>query len=623
LSAVAAGRKSVGRLVLGAIGVVYGDIGTSPLYVMKQTFTGSHPLELAAMHIHGVLSLVFWSITIVVSIKYAGLMMRADNNGEGGSLSLLARISRVLDGRRLTWSAAVLGVFAAALFYGDSMITPAISVFSAVEGLEVIAPDLGVWVEPVTLAILIGLFAIQRFGTGKVGYLLGPITSLWFAVLAFIGVLHIFDEPSVLLALNPYYAIDFFIANKITAFLALGSVVLAVTGAEALFTDMGHFGKAPIRIAWFWLVFPALILNYFGQGALLIGNPAAIENPFYHLVPAWAVPWLVVLATAATVIASQAVISGAFSVTRQAIQLGYLPRMNIVHTSSGEIGQVYIPFVNWLLMVFVVALVIGFDSSDNLAAAYGVAVTGTMLIDTLLISIVIVLIWKWHPILTSVVIGTFLIVDLAFLSSNLTKVPSGGWFPLAVGLLMFVMLTTWKRGRELVLERIGNDTLPVESFIEAVGDVRRVEGTGVFMSSNNHIVPHAMLHNLKHNKVLHERVVLLTLRYAQTPAVPDDERLQIQPLGANFYRMDARFGFMEDPDVPKALELAAARGLKFDTMSTSFFLSRETLIPSSMPGMAKWRERLFSWMSRSATSAMDFFRIPPNRVVELGTQIEI
>ena len=609
--------------MLGAIGVVYGDIGTSPLYTIKQTFTGSHPLELDRVHIYGVLSLVFWSITMIVSIKYAGFMMRADNNGEGGSLSLLARISQVLEGRRLTWSAAVLGVFAAALFYGDSMITPAMSVFSAVEGLEVIAPDLGVWVEPVTLAILVGLFAIQRFGTGRVGYLLGPITSLWFGVLAFTGVMHIYDEPSVLQALNPYYAINFFLTEQLTAFLALGSVVLAVTGAEALFTDMGHFGKAPIRIAWFWLVFPALILNYFGQGALLIDNPAAIENPFYYLVPMWAVPWLVVLATAATVIASQAVISGAFSVTRQAIQLGYLPRMNIVHTSSGEIGQVYIPFVNWLLMVFVVALVIGFDSSDNLAAAYGVAVTGTMLIDTLLISIVIVMIWKWNRALTCAVIVSFLIVDLAFLSSNLTKVPNGGWFPLAVGLLMFVLLTTWKRGRSLVFDRMSTDTLPVESFIEAIGDVQRVEGTGVFMSSNNRIVPHAMLHNLKHNKVIHERVVLLTLRYAQTPTVPDEERLQVQALGANFYRMDARFGYMEDSDVPKVLELAAKRGVMFDTMSTSFFLSRETLIPSRMPGMAVWREHLFSWMSRNATSAKDFFRIPPNRVVELGTQIEI
>ena len=609
--------------MLGALGVVYGDIGTSPLYTMRQTFSGPHQLDLDRAHIYGVLSLIFWSITLIVSIKYAGFMMRADNNGEGGSLSLLARISRVFDEGRLHWSAAVLGVFAAALFYGDSMITPAMSVFSAVEGLEVIAPDLGQWVEPVTLSILVGLFAIQRFGTGRVGFLLGPITSLWFAVLAFTGTVHIVNEPSVLWALNPYYAVDFFLTEKTTAFLALGSVVLAVTGAEALFTDMGHFGKAPIRIAWFWLVFPALILNYFGQGALLLVNPAAIENPFFHLVPSWAVLPLVVLATAATVIASQAVISGTFSVTRQAIQLGYLPRMNIVHTSYGEIGQVYIPFVNWLLMVFVAALVMGFDSSDNLAAAYGVAVTGTMLIDTLLISIVIVTIWKWNPVLTIVVIVTFLIVDLAFLSSNLTKVPHGGWFPLAIGLLMFVLLTTWKRGRELVLDRVSADTLPVEAFIEAIGDVQRVEGTGVFMSSNNHMVPHAMLHNLKHNKVVHERVVLMTLRYAQTPTVPDEERVAIQPLGANFYRMDARFGFMEDSDVPKVLELAGKRGITFDTMSTSFFLSRETLIPSRMPGMAVWREHLFSWMSRNATSAKDFFRIPPNRVVELGTQIEI
>jgi KUP system potassium uptake protein len=608
--------------VLGAIGVVYGDIGTSPLYTMRQTFSGAHSLDLDRAHVFGVLSLIFWSITLIVSLKYALLMMRADNNGEGGSLSLLARVSDVLEGR-LTYVAAALGVFAAALFYGDSMITPAISVFSAVEGLQVIAPDLDPWVEPTTLAILIGLFAIQRYGTGAVGKLFGPVMTLWFVVLLVTGAMHVIDQPGVLLALDPRYAVDFFLTEKVNAFLALGSVVLAVTGAEALFTDMGHFGRAPIRLAWFWFVLPALVINYFGQGALLLRYPSAIENPFFHLVPSWALVPLIVLAAAATIIASQAVISGTFSVTRQAIQLGYLPRMEIIHTSPGEIGQVYVPFVNWTVMIFVAALVLGFDSSSNLAAAYGVAVTGTMFIDTILISIVIVTIWHWNRLLTVLVIGTFLTVDLAFFTSNLTKVWHGGWFPLVIGLAVFVLLTTWKRGRALVFDRISVDTLPVEAFIESIGDVPRVPGTGVFMSSNNRIVPHAMLHNLKHNKVIHERVVLMTLRYAQTPAVADSERVFVQPLGANFYRMDARFGYMEDSDVPKVLELAATKGLRFDTMSTSFFLSRETLIPSRMPGMAVWREHLFSWMSRNATSAKDFFRIPPNRVVELGTQIEI
>ncbi len=610
--------------MLGAIGVVFGDIGTSPLYTMKESFAGPHPLALDAMHVYGVVSLIFWSVMLVVSFKYVTLMMRADNKGEGGSLALLTLVSNLVQGTRMVPVVALLGIFAAALFYGDSMITPAISVLSAVEGLEVVAPGLDDYIVPITVVILVCLFLVQKHGTAAMGRLFGPVTLIWFLTLAALGVASIVKHPEILWALNPMYAAEFFVTDQWLAFLALGSVVLALTGAEALYADMGHFGRPPIRRAWFFVVLPALILNYFGQGALLISEPSAIDNPFFRLAPDWA-QWPVLgLATAATIIASQAVISGAFSVTRQAVQLGYLPRLKVLHTSEAEIGQIYVPFVNWALLGAVIMLVLGFGSSTNLAAAYGVAVTGTMFIDTLLLSFVVLLAWKiprWQGIAMLVV---FLIVDVSFLGANLTKIPDGGWFPLFAGLALFVLLTTWKRGRALVRAGQARDAIPVETFLSSLSPkITRVQGAAVYMSGNSQGVPHALLHNLKHNKVLHELNVFMTMQIEEVPRLNNEEALEVTELGEGFYRIVYHYGFLQDPDVPRALRLAGTRGLKCNMMQTSFFLGRETIIPSVRPGMAMWRESLFAWMTRNATSAMDFFQIPANRVVELGSQIEI
>ena len=614
----------VGRLTIAAIGVVFGDIGTSPLYAMKESFLGAHAVELTPAHVYGVLSLVFWSVMLLVSVKYVMVVMRADNKGEGGSLALLALVSRAVQGTNTSFLVLVLGVFAAALFYGDSMITPAISVLSAVEGIALYTPKLADYVVPLTVVILVGLFVLQSHGTTRVGGLFGPVMVLWFVTLAALGVVAIARHPTILYALSPTYAIQFFVIDGMKAFLTLGTVVLAVTGAEALYADMGHFGREPIRRAWFFFVLPALMLNYLGQGALLLDNPEAVRNPFYGLAPEWALLPMVVLSTVATVIASQAVISGAFSVTQQAIQLGLVPRMKIAHTSSHEIGQIYIPFINWTLMVFVVALVLGFGSTTNLAAAYGVAVTGTMTIDTLLAFLFARLVARWTLLSSLGLFGTFLVIDLAYVGANLVKVLDGGWFPLGIGLAFFVLLTTWKRGRQLLFERLRSDTIPMDVFLRSSKkNVHRVGGTAIYMTGSVDTVPHALLHNLKHNKVLHERNIMLTVVTVDVPTWPDAERLEIRDLGSGFWRVVVRFGFMDIADVPKALELGATRGLPIELFDTSFFLSREAIRPSIRPGMPLWREALFAWMSRNATSATDFFKLPPDRVVEVGTTVEI
>ena len=614
-------QGSLARLALGAVGVVFGDIGTSPLYAFRETFAGHHPLPLDRLHIFGVLSVVFWSMMLIVTIKYITVLLRADNKGEGGSLALLALISRKGLGG---WWVVMLGIIACSLFYGDSMITPAISVLSAVEGLSVVEARLEPIVVPLACAILVGLFLLQRRGTAKVGALFGPVVCIYFITLAALGLSNIHQDWSILQALSPHHAARFFIDDTLRAFLALGSVVLAVTGAEALYADMGHFGRRPIRAAWIYFVFPALMLNYLGQGALLLANPAAIENPFYLMAPeALRLP-LVFVAVLATIIASQAVISGAFSVTQAAIQLGFIPRMRVLHTSATAYGQIYIPLVNWLLMGLVITLVVTFGSSSNLAAAYGIAVTGAMLIDTLLLSVVVFALWKWNRWLGAATIGLFLIVDIAYVAANLTKVPDGGWFPLLVGISLFTVLTTWRKGRYLMTRRLRESAMPIEVFIRSArGSAARVPGTAVFMTSTPEGVPHALLHNLKHNKVLHERIIILTVRIAEVPWVEDAQRFELTPLGDDFYRLILNYGFMQEPDVPAGLKLVDGCGPRFRMMDTSFFLARQTLLPSARPGMAVWREKLFAWMLNNAETAMSFFKLPTNRVVELGSQVEI
>jgi KUP system potassium uptake protein len=617
---------SLAKLTLGAMAVVFGDIGTSPLYAFRETFAGAHPLKIDPIHVFGVLSLIFWSMMLVVTVKYVTILTRADNKGEGGSLALLALISRKTGGKvRWTSGIVLLGVFACSLFYGDSMITPAISVLSAVEGLTVVEQRLQPMVVPIAILILVGLFLIQQRGTAKVGALFGPVVSVYFLTLAVLGGLSIAREPSILLALNPWYALNFFIIDKWLAFLALGSVVLAVTGTEALYTDMGHFGRKPIQTGWFYFVLPALMINYLGQGALLIENPGAITSPFFMLAPEWFRMPLVLIATLATIIASQAVISGAFSVTQQAIQLGFIPRLRITHTSESAVGQIYIPVVNWSLMVMVILLVLTFHNSSNLAAAYGIAVTGAMLIDTCLLAVVLFSLWKWKPWLAVPLLAVFFLVDTAYFAANLTKVPDGGWFPLLVGFVIFTCLTTWAKGRQLMLSRMREAAMPLEIFVKsAANSATRVPGTAVFMTTTPDGVPHALLHNLKHNKVLHERVMLLTVRIEDVPYVEEDRRFELTDLGSGFYRLIIRFGFMQESDVPAALMRVQSCGPQFKMMDTSFFLARQTLLASSkMPGMALWREKLFSWMLRNAESAMEFFKLPPNRVVELGSQVEI
>lgn len=617
-------RAGVLPLTLGAIGVVFGDIGTSPLYALKEVFSGHHPMAADEPHILGVVSLIFWLLMVAVSFKYLTVIMRADNRGEGGSLALLALVQRSTRNPFFLGLFGILGIFAAGLFYGDSMITPAISVLSAVEGVGIVAPALEKFIIPITLVVLTILFFLQRKGTTLIGKLFGPVMAMWFTSLALIGLYNIIEEPQILWALNPYHAVHFFILDKWTAFLALGAVVLAVTGAEALYSDMGHFGRGPIRLAWFYLVLPALMLNYMGQGAMLIDHPEAISNPFYYSVPEWGVVPMIVLATFSAVIASQAVITGAYSVTKQAIQLGFLPRLTVRHTSNKEIGQIYIPFVNWMLLISIIALVLGFGTSSKLAAAYGIAVTGTMLISTILIVALMVLRWKWAMWKIVLFAAVFLSIDLALFSANATKITGGGWFPLAIGMAVFVMLTTWKRGRNLLAIKLRAEAMPLQDFLNSISRrTDRVRGTAVFMTGQSAGVPHALLHNMKHNKILHERNLLLTVKVEEVAHVSEEQRLEVSDLGQGFYRILIHYGFMDNPDVPAALHLAEKHGLVIKMMDTSFFLSRETIIPRVGPGMSVWREALFAWMSRNAATAMDFFKIPTNRVVELGTQIEI
>ncbi|SEI74958.1 KUP system potassium uptake protein [Sphingomonas sp. OV641] len=615
----------LGKLALGAIGVVYGDIGTSPLYAMKEVFVGHHPLAVDRLHIFGVLSLVFWSLVLIVTFKYVMVILRADNNGEGGSLALLALIQRRSGaGKRWGPSLVMLGVLATAMFFGDCMITPAMSVLSAVEGLATVEQTFDSFVIPIAVTILIGLFYLQSVGTARVGKLFGPIMVVYFITLSVLGLIHVIAQPEILLALDPRWAVRFAATDGTLAFLALGSVVLAVTGAEALYADMGHFGRKPIAFAWLWFVFPALMLNYLGQGALMLADPASAKNPFFLMAPEeWRLP-LVILATMATVIASQAVITGAYSVVQQAVQLGLMPRLRIDHTSASAAGQIYIPSINWALMAMVLLLILGFQESSNLAAAYGIAVTGTMFISTCMVAVLIQRVWHWPLAAVLPFVASFLLIDGLYLSSNLTKVPDGGWFPLLVAIIVFILLTTWATGRKLMLERMREGAMPIKVFIgSAANSATRVSGTAVFMTSTPEGVPPALLHNLKHNRVLHDRVILLTVKVTDMPFFPEQDRFNHEALGEGFHRVILRYGFMESPDIPAALKSFDRCGGEFRMMETSFFLSRQTLLASAHPGMALWREKLFAWMLRNAESAMEFFRLPTNRVVELGSQIEI
>ena len=619
-------KRRLATLALGAIGVVYGDIGTSPLYTLQTTLShdGMRPTPES---IYGVLSLIFWAQIIVVSLKYVTFIMRADNKGEGGIMALMALALRaVRDKPKTRWLLAIIGIFGASLFYGDGVITPAISVLSAVEGVKVAAPGLAHWVVPVTAVILFFLFAVQRHGTENVGRMFGPVMVVWFITIAVLGGRMVLDNPHVLYAINPMYGVRFFFTHGVQAYIALGGVVLALTGAEALYADMGHFGKRPIRLAWFNFVLPALILNYFGQGALLLAHPEAIDNPFFKTVPSVLLYPMIALATAATVIASQAVISGAFSMTREAMSLGYSPRMPVVHTSREMSGQIFVPWVNSFLLVMVLVAVIGFRSSDSLSAAYGIAVTGTMTITTVLALFVARHQWRWSmPVV--IIAGTLLlIIDMSFFTANLIKVEYGGWFPLVLGLAVFIVMTTWRRGRELVVREIKQGGLALVPFIENITEhpPLRVPGTAAFLTANQNSVPHALLHNLKHNKVLHERNVMLTVEVLETPVADADERIHLTTMDGNFYGLELRFGFAEDPNIPLALSRCAKSGLPFDLMDTTFFLSRENVVADKRrPGMALWPDRLFAFMSRNALPATAFFQIPGNRLIELGAQVEI
>jgi KUP system potassium uptake protein len=618
------------KLAIGAIGIVFGDIGTSPIYAFRETFAGHHALASDPLHIHGVLSLIFWSMMIVVTIKYVGVIMRADNKGEGGSLALLALISRKVRERRWTAGIVLLGVFACALFYGDSMITPAISVLSAVEGITTIQPDAAPFVVPIAIVILVGLFAIQSHGTARVGAFFGPIMLVYFAVLSVLGLMHIAGAPGVILeTLNPLNALSFFQTDGLRAFLALGSVVLAVTGAEALYADMGHFGRRPIGVSWLVFVMPALMLNYMGQGAMLLSlepgaAAAAVRNPFFLLAPELLRLPLVVLATLATIIASQAVISGAFSVTQQAIHLGFIPRLRILHTSQAAAGQIYIPSINWTLMVMVILLVVLFRTSSNLAAAYGIAVTGAMFIDTCLLAVVLLSLWKWKPWAAIPLLALFFAVDVAYLGANLTKVPDGGWFPLLIGLIAFTFLTTWAKGRKLLARQMHVDETAAEVFIKsAVASCSRAPGTAVFMTSQTDGIPHALVMNYKHNRVIHERSIFVQVAIEDVPYVPEDRLVDVEDLGFGFYRVTLHRGFMEEMNVPEALARLGNLGHPLNPMETSYFLSRQTPLASKIKGMAIWREKLFAWMMRNAESPMEFFCLPAHRVVEMGSQVKI
>ena len=625
--AIQSPHKSQGvGLLIAAVGVVYGDIGTSPLYTLKEVFAPQYGVQVNHDGVLGILSLVFWSLIWVVSIKYVLFILRADNEGEGGAMALTALARRATANYpRLGTFLVLLGLFGVALFYGDSMITPAISVLSAVEGLEIAFEDLGHQVIPISLGVLTGLFLIQRHGTSKIGTLFGPVMVLWFGTLGVLGVYGIAQQPEVLLALNPYWSVNFFLTHPGTGIAVLGAVVLALTGAEALYADMGHFGRAPIAKAWFWLVLPGLVLNYFGQGALLLQDPEAVRNPFYLLAPSWGLLPLIVLATLATIIASQAVISGAFSLTHQAIQLGYVPRMQVRHTSSDEQGQIYIGVVNWTLMAGVILLVLFFETSEALAMAYGVAVTGTMLITTVLAAAVVLLLWRFPLWLAVPMLLGFLVVDSLFFAANAPKIFEGGAFPMLAGIALFTLMTTWKRGKQVVLKRLDETTLPLGTFIESCRHQppHRVSGTAVFMASRSDAVPHALLHNLLHNQVLHEQVLLVTVISEDTPRVPPERCRQIISYGEGIYRVFLHIGFMEEPDVPLALSQCCFNSQPVDPMRTTYFLSRETVIPRTGGEMARWREALFAFMQRNANSSLSYFKLPINRVIELGAQVKI
>ncbi|MDF0604489.1 potassium transporter Kup [Neisseriaceae bacterium TC5R-5] len=615
-------KQAMAGLTLAALGVVYGDIGTSPLYTLRECFSGDLPINSA--NILGILSLIFWSLIFVVSIKYVCFVLRADNRGEGGIMSLMALARRYIR-HSARWKVVLLGLFGASLFYGDAIITPAVSVLSAAEGMELIAPGMERYVLPMAIGVLLALFLLQRFGTASIGLLFGPVMLLWFSVLGALGLYQIAQEPAILHAINPYYAFAFIYHHGWGVFLTFGSVVLALTGAEALYADMGHFGSSPIRRAWFSLVLPGLALNYFGQGALLMQDASAIKNPFFLLSPEWALLPMIGLATLATVIASQAVISGAYSLTRQAMLLGYCPRLEVQHTSVREMGQIYMPFINWALLIAVVVVVVSFKTSSNLAAAYGIAVTGTMLITTTLFFVIARVNWRWPLPLALGLTSVFAVIDLTFFAANIHKVVDGGWLALVIGIFIFILMSTWKQGRELLFQRLRDQALPLESFIENLEAYppSRVSGTAIFLTSSLHGVPHALLHNLKHNKVLHERVMLMTVRTEDVPFIEEQERIEIVRLSPSFWRLTARYGFKEEPNVLEILASCEEQGLAFELMDTSFFLSRETIVSTDRPGMSRPREKLFVWMSKNAMRATDFFHIPTNRVVELGAQVEL
>ena len=620
-------KGSLRTLMLGAIGVVFGDIATSPLYALKECFSPQHGIPFSNEAVFGVISMVFWAFMVVVSIKYVMFIMRASNHGEGGILALMALALRTVPvGSKSAMAIMMLGVFGAAMFYGDAVITPAISVLSAVEGLEVVSPELKRFVIPITLIILIGLFLIQKRGTSVVGILFGPIMVIWFLVLGLMGLVNIIDYPQILAAVNPYFAVTFLYEHSLEAFIVLGAVFLVLTGAEALYTDMGHFGIKPIRYVWFFITLPCLLLNYFGQGAFLINNPEAIVNPFFLMVPEAVTFALVLLATVATVIASQAVISGTYSMTSQAILLGFIPKMKISYTSDNEIGQIYMPTINWLLLFMVVVVVITFKSSANLAAAYGIAVTTTMIIDTILAAIVMSVVWKWNPTFIALVIGAFIAVDLSFFSANLLKIAEGGWFPILVGGICFLFLMTWYQGRKILREKAIEKGIPLEGFVKSLQahPPHRVEGTAVFLTAHVDFVPVAMLHNLKHNRILHERIIFLKISTWDVPYVEESERITFKDMGSEMYLARAIYGFKETPDMLQILnDLAKYNNLECDLMETSFFLARDTVIASAIPGMPLWREKIFAWMFQNAAKPSDFYQIPTNRVVELGAKIEI
>ena len=612
-------------MTLAAIGVVYGDIGTSVLYAMKEVFGSGH-VPFTPDNVYGILSIFFWTLSVIVSLKYVVLVLRADNNGEGGLVAMLALASQaVQDKPRLRKVLLAVGIFGTSLFYGDGVITPAISVLSAIEGLEVVSPQFAEYVIPLTLFVLFCLFAVQKRGTAGIGKFFGPVTLTWLVCIAVLGLSHIIDHPEILRALSPHYALRFIFNNPGISFIILGAVVLCVTGAEALYADLGHFGKKPIRIAWFVVVMPSLTLNYFGQGALLLSRPDAVKNPFYMMAPDWALVPLVLMATMATVIASQALITGAFSVTKQVIQLGYLPRLNVQHTSVRDTGQIYLPLVNWGLFAAIVLAVVLFRSSSNLAAAYGIAVTLDMLITTVLTFFVLYYGWRYSLLLCIAATSFFFVVDIAFFASNLLKLFQGGWFPLMIGAAVFTLMMTWKEGRRLLNEKMRSDAIELPAFLESVfmNPPTRVRGTAVFLSVENGVVPNALLHNLKHNKVLHETNLFVTVHNHEVPWIGLDGRLQVESLGHDCWQIEINYGFKNDPDVPRALQLLKGRGANVEPMSTSYFLSRDTVIPTIGSGMAPWREKLFAQMHRNAGAAADFLKLPNNAVVELGSKIEI